>query len=811
MMSTPITIPKEVPSNSALSYDFLREEGIKTIQELAGTSWTDHNTHDPGITILEQLCYAITDLAYRLDYDIQDLLGDNLAAHQELYSAATILSSSAVTWLDLRKVVIDIKGVKNAWIEKITPENIISVSNSHPTPKGLYTVIIEKDDLIDAEGNMLQTIKKRLLECRSLCEDFEDIQLLDKQKIRLGGTIEISNQTDDIHLLIADLLYKIQEHLSPSIRFYTLQELLDKGKRTDEVFEGPILDHGFIDDDELEEQIRKTEIHASDLIKEIMDVGHVVTVQDLLIQSGANDGKNWVYYLDTTKTPTLDINATLQSLQFRVQGLTATINTEQVLKNYQQKVLMSATQKNLNPVQKEMSFSVGKDRNIANYYSVQNQFPDNYGIGTLGLPDSLTDKRKAQAKQLKAYLTFFDQLLANTFSKVANFQKLVSFTDLDYRTYFNQSLLGVVEGLEDILVSKEDYETYLTNVSSITLESLQRKNKFLNHLLARFSETFSTHVLGEPKEGTDVLDQEQRLIQDKMQFLQSYPLISANRGKGFDYSKPHTNDTNYSGLEKRIALKLGLEEQETFFMVEHLLLRPKTTDQHTLETYYQSIEITAFKAAENELNTECIIPEHSFLKGEQIRITQNGTYDGIHMIQSITETGFEINTPFQEGGSNDTANCQRIQPDIKHHLFSEPITSFEASPNTGHTFCNTIHSLQIGDAVTIVGAEEYDGTHKVTNITETSFEIEIPFNQVYITGRFMQLDTTEDLYSLQLSFVFPEGKGRYQDPVFQNFVENTVREETPVHLTTYVHWLGADEIEMFTKAYQDFVVTINKR
>ncbi len=809
-MSTPITIPKEVPNDSALSYDFLREEGIKTIQELAGNSWTDHNTHDPGITILEQLCYAITDLAYRLDYDIQDLLGDNLAARQELYSPATILTSSVVIWLDLRKVVIDIKGVKNAWIEKITPENVVSDSNAHPTLKGLYTVTVEKDGLVEAEGNMLQAIRKRLLACRSLCEDFEDIQLLDKQKIRLAGTIEISHQADNIHLLIADLLYKIQEHLSPSIQFYALQELLDKGQRIDEIFEGPILDHGFIDNNELEKLDRKQEIHASDLIKEIMDVGHVVTVQNLLIQSGANDGKNWVYYLDTNKTPTLDINATLQSLQFSVQGLTATINTAQVLKHYQQKVLASATQKNLRSAQKDISFCVSSDRNIANYYSVQNQFPDNYGIGTLGLPDSVTDQRKAQDKQLKAYLTFFDQLLADTFSQVANFQKLVSFTDQDSRTYFNQSLLGAVTGLEDVLVSKEDYETYLTNASATTLESLQQKNKFLNHLLARFSETFSTNVLGEPKEGMDVFDQEQRLIQDKMQFLQSYPLISANRGKGFDYSKPPTKDSNYSGLEKRIALKLGLEEQEAFFMVEHLLLRPKTTDQHTLETYYKSVEITAFKAADNKPHTECVIPEHSFLEGEQIRITQNSAYDGIYTIQSITETGFEINTLFQEGGSNDTANCQRIQPDLKHHLFSEPITLFEASPNTGHTFCNTIHSLQIGDTITIVGAEEYDERHEVTNITETGFEIEIPFNQAYTTGRFMQVDATKDRYSLQLSFAFPEGIGRYQDPVFQNFVENTVREETPVHLTTYVHWLDAQEMGTFTKAYQNFMIAINE-
>ena len=40
----------------------LREMGIEEIQKLSGKIWTDFNLHDPGVTILEQLCYALTDL-----------------------------------------------------------------------------------------------------------------------------------------------------------------------------------------------------------------------------------------------------------------------------------------------------------------------------------------------------------------------------------------------------------------------------------------------------------------------------------------------------------------------------------------------------------------------------------------------------------------------------------------------------------------------------------------------------------------------------------------------------------------------------
>ena len=48
-----------------LDFDKMRKEGIEYIAQLSGKIWTDHNVHDPGITILEMLCYALLDLGYR--------------------------------------------------------------------------------------------------------------------------------------------------------------------------------------------------------------------------------------------------------------------------------------------------------------------------------------------------------------------------------------------------------------------------------------------------------------------------------------------------------------------------------------------------------------------------------------------------------------------------------------------------------------------------------------------------------------------------------------------------------------------------
>jgi hypothetical protein len=52
--------PSAVPATDAGGVDFasLRQEALALIPRLAGENWTDHNSHDPGITILEQVCYA---------------------------------------------------------------------------------------------------------------------------------------------------------------------------------------------------------------------------------------------------------------------------------------------------------------------------------------------------------------------------------------------------------------------------------------------------------------------------------------------------------------------------------------------------------------------------------------------------------------------------------------------------------------------------------------------------------------------------------------------------------------------------------
>jgi hypothetical protein len=120
------------------------------------------------------LCYAITELGYKTAYDIKDLLvekeGDPFKNLYQFFTARQILTNKPVTFNDYRKLLIDIEGVKNAWlsmVDKPKPGIWLNCSKSklmhkeeitnYPddnkkkvTIRGLYDVLpeLEEDDLL---------------------------------------------------------------------------------------------------------------------------------------------------------------------------------------------------------------------------------------------------------------------------------------------------------------------------------------------------------------------------------------------------------------------------------------------------------------------------------------------------------------------------------------------------------------------------------------------------------------------------------------------------------------------------------------
>jgi len=477
-----------------LDFDRLRREGIDYLGRLSGKLWTDHNVHDPGITILEMLCYALLDLGYRTNLPVADILSpdpNSTGPDDNFFTPAHILTNNPLTITDFRKLLIDIPGVKNAWLEVARDYHPGSFCSNYDTPtgpndvpvvdqpdpccdefvNGLYRVYLDLENSVytdplqnvldeQKKQEVLQQVKNTLLQHRNFCEDFYDIRIFCKLETGVCADIELEDQADPeaVYLQLTEALYQF---FSPAPRFYTLPQMLEKGKTMEEIFAGRASNlfrsHGFVDTEELQQIKLRKEIHLSDVYSVLLGVKGVSRVQHLRLRrcGDANfmDPEKWKFVLPENHVPEFSIKCS--GFRFLRRGVPVPFNFKQyealiALNSVQQgKVLYTERFPYLDSAVPQGMYR----RDLDDYYSIQNEFPRVYGIGEGGLPDSAPAHRQAQALQLKGYLLFFDQLLANYLSQLKNIRSLFAMkhtTEETKHTYFvNQ--LNTVPDLDKLL------------------------------------------------------------------------------------------------------------------------------------------------------------------------------------------------------------------------------------------------------------------------------------------------------------------------------------------------------------------------
>ena len=616
-------------------------------------SWNDFNSHDPGVTTLEQICWALTDLGYRLDHPIPDLLAeDGSNAAHSLTPPREALNCAPVTLHDLRRLLLDIDGVNNVWIEAdhdsgpqlfYHPERhtlgtqALAAETQPLQLRGLWKVKITSDDVTNPP--LKREVIQRLFLHRPLCQDFTDITILPSEPIVVQADIEIGPMAD-AEGLIAQILHAIAEHISPSVAFRSRREQQAAGHALEDLHDGPALQHGVIDDDDLPDAHQPDSLRTSDLIRVIMDVPGVQAVRHIrLAKSGSDSWDEWVLDLESDKAPRLDAKPELIRL-YREQS-PLRLDPARIWDRYN-KHRESDTRR---PVDTTDPPPRGRNRNISRYHSILHHFPEVYGVGPAGLPPRSTPQRRAQMKQFKAYLQLFDQLLADHFAQAAHAARLLS---SDNAPADQAYVAGVIEpdglGLDEVRVNPDRYQGAVEAIAeneSNTAASTALRRRQLDHLLARFGETFI-----DPLDSSADWDG----LRERHALLAEIASSGAARGSAVNSLEPLGED-NRGGLERRLALKLGLHDDEDFLLLEHILLRAETGDQS----------------------------------------------QSLPLLQQVGEP---------------------------------------------------------------------------------------------------------DPYSLQISLVFPQMRGRFASSSFRAFVENTVRAETPAHLRVYVHWLADDKFAAFSDAFQ---------
>ena len=509
-----------------LDFDALRTSSIEYLSGLTGKVWTDYNVHDPGITILEMLIYALLDLGYRTNLPVNDIFAkaptSGVATDNNFFTPAQILTCNPLTITDFRKMLVDIDGVKNAWLT--VAEDVKLEILSKPTNKtfsyssnnttqclsflnGLYHITLQLDDpLLPTKEDVIKKVKDELLSQRNLCEDFIDISVLCKLDIGICADIGLNADANANDVYI-DMIKALENYLSPAPQFYTLQQLLDKNKKIEDIFAGRPYNltdsHGFVDTDEFEAIKLKSEIHLSDLYNVLLGINGVATVKKLkLTQDGKTFSNKWRFIIPTGYTTVFSTE--FSSVQFSINGIVVPVDYQKISSNVKA-AANNSTKLILHSEDIDLAVPVGTYHNdLADYYSIQNEFPLNYGIGEGGLPKDATLQRQAQALQLKGYLLFFDQFLANYLSQLSNIRNLFSFKldsgPANQRTYFLNELKNVPDFSKLIfnVANNVDSNSPVKNNSTLAypvlkkdFQKLQQQGSFSSSDLRKIQKDFT--------------------------------------------------------------------------------------------------------------------------------------------------------------------------------------------------------------------------------------------------------------------------------------------------------------------------------
>lgn len=141
------------------AYANLLRQALADIQILSGNRWTDFNAHDPGVTILENALYALTETQYHLQFPFETYLSKTKYAQFGLFPAERIAATSPVTPADYERFIC---------------ENIKEVENCRVTisDKGKYII----QAVTDADK---EAVRKQIFELyhanRNLCEALDNI------------------------------------------------------------------------------------------------------------------------------------------------------------------------------------------------------------------------------------------------------------------------------------------------------------------------------------------------------------------------------------------------------------------------------------------------------------------------------------------------------------------------------------------------------------------------------------------------------------------------------------------------------------
>ncbi|WP_033575552.1 hypothetical protein [Dickeya chrysanthemi] len=773
-MAQPSFIPRQTPLDDPDGIASLLRTGLAQLQRLSGNRWTDYNLHDPGVTLLELLCFALTDLMYRADFDVADYLtqpdGRLDFAAQGLMPPERIFPARPCTRQDYQRVIQDaVDDVERAWVTSDAQgRHRIDLLLSESARQRCEHYPALRDETIAA---VTQVYHRN----RNLCEDLADVRIIDSRGLTLYADIELQRH-DNAEVLAAEIYVQAVQWLRG--------ESVSNGSVTDDRHDEASLidDHPTPDADPI-----STAKPVSALYTRLISIEGISHIRQLrLLPSSADEAAadgavthlnpgDW--FLLPKKHDDIHLSLTHQSHPLPIDFSAMSIRL--VRRQLQSGALREQIRRQAAALTPPPQ---GRWRALADYRSIQALFPAVYRLDAPRFPAAMNQQEQRQIQQFRGYLLLFEQLMANFCANLANLRALFS-PALDTGRSYAFGLLSDEQfrGVDDLY--PDDAASRFSALLAAIDHYPDRKGRVLDYLLALYGETLDARLWHQPGDASDDDAHNHRQLDYPSRFIQSIDHLTRDRGAGFNTCRPMTHRKNRGGFTERVALLLGMDDAGAW-------------------PYSQALARQGWRFSDAG-----DVPHHAGSPSP---------------LQSLDRPALDrlLDVPLREApapGSAEAAATARDLHALCRHLL--PVTLLQhgvtlaryriAPPRTGSRYQALFRLSPTADARNTQWLYLGDSSrpaqlvHFINQLRRTLIQLNQQCEGVYVVEHLLLRPTLHpghlggDRFNGQLSLILPGYTARGGDPVFRGQAEALIARQCPAHLLPRCHWLGLDAMNAF--------------
>lgn len=771
----PAAVISRVRDEDPLAFAALRERGLAWVQALSGELWTDFNHHDPGVTLLEALCYALTEDVYSADQALVDQLAApdgrihyrrlGLRAAEEILPCRPCTATDYICWLLDR-----VPGALQA--HAVVPRN-----------NGLWRLNLEVRTA-QAEAATASAARAYWAQ-RNLGEDLESLPTVLQPRwcrLQLDLSVEGTRAPEDI---LAELVARCAEYVDAVPRRQSLHErMAEQGNGIQslaDAFDGPRLQQGWIDTQSLAHDLDQR-LYFGDLTRLAQTIDGVIEVRRMgLVADGLDSsagslprhGKGWVLRL---RWP--DASDELVNWRVTRRGNPVALAIEPLLHRLDDlRRTLGGRGPSDGAADSAGSLLVrpqGRYAPPVPYVSLYRQLPRIYRERFEGV---LTPTEASDMAQFSGYLALLEQWLAHGAADTRFVRELYTIGP-GARPSYAWQVLGDenIPGLDALYAGHR--EQVRDAVFAPADDMLERRGRVHDHLLALYGEACGQGSIRPFDWYFSAEAWRQHLFEQKRQMLMRVAALTRDRYGAIDYSRRSLGRRgNTAVLQQRVSLLLAFKHSYS-----RLLMTAMT--QLDLGLAGETVKFATVDAAPGNASSPAL-----WGAGRRRVVERMGT----DLVSAMPVLAHYFPSLDKHALPPALLRCA-VHAERYRHISSQGL--WLGPDENGRWWQLSLRSAQVSTEAAAICLHEFacrlqlecEGMHLVEHVLLRPAANDDP-------------DVPADFYNHQITAVFPGWTARGRDPSFRRVAEETLSLNVPAHLRVQTLWVDAAAMLRFEQGF----------